>query len=70
MEKICFTKTLNELEEKNLVISPTTADRDIQIKKYMREERPEISHQFDIWHIYKTIKQKLLAASEKKSCNS
>ena len=29
----------------------------------------EISHQFDIWHVCKNIKQTLLAASKKKSCH-
>ena len=68
MEIFCFIKALNELEENNLVISQITTDRHIQIKKYIREKRPEISHQFDIWHVCKNIKQKLLAASKKKSC--
>ena len=31
----------------------------------MREEMSEISHQFDIWHVCKNIKQTLLAASKK-----
>ena len=44
-------------------------DRHIQIKKYMREERPEINHQFDIQHVYKNINQNLLAASKKRSCH-
>ena len=69
MEKLCFIKALNELEENNLVVSQITTDRHIQAKKYMREGRPEISHQFDIWHVCKSIKQKLLAASKKKSCH-
>ena len=41
MERFCFINALSELENKNL-------DRHIQIKKYMREERPEINDQFDI----------------------
>ena len=41
-------KAFSELEENNLVISQVTADRHIQIKKCKREERPEISRQFDI----------------------
>ena len=41
-------KAFSELEENNLVISQVTADRHIQIKKSKREERPEISRQFDI----------------------
>ena len=58
------------LKKNNFVNSQTTTDRHIQIKKYMHEERPEISHrQFDIWDVCKNIKQKLFAASKKKSCH-
>ena len=35
----------------------------------MRAERPDICHQFDIWHVSKNIKQKILKASKKKSCS-
>ena len=45
------------LKKNNFVISQVTTDRHIQIKKYMREGRPEISHhQFDIWDVCKNIK--------------
>ena len=34
----------------------------------MREEEPEIQHQFDVWHFAKNIKKQLLAVSKKSSC--
>ena len=34
----------------------------------MREEEPDISHQFDVWHFVKSVKKKLRAASKKATC--
>ena len=34
----------------------------------MREEEEDIDHQFDVWYFYKSIKIKLLNATEKKAC--
>ena len=68
MEKLGFQKTLHEIKENNLVIRQLTTDRHIQIRKYLREEEPQINHQFDVWHFAKNIKVKLLAAGKKSSC--
>ena len=69
MEKTGFIKVLNEIDKKQIQVTQITTDRHIQIKKYMREERPDICHQFDVWHVSKNIKQKILNASKKKSCS-
>ena len=68
MEKMGFTKTLNHLKNNGIIPTQITTDRHSQIRKYMREEEPEIEHQFDIWHFAKNIKQRLIAASKKTSC--
>jgi hypothetical protein len=68
MEKLGFTKTLNDLYNQNVTIEQITTDRHKQIRKYIKEEQPDISHQFDIWHFCKNIKTKLVAASKKSSC--
>ena len=68
MEKLGFTRVLNNLENENVKINQIATDRHMQIRKYMREEQPNIQHQFDVWHFCKNIKTKLLAASKKKSC--
>ena len=70
MEKYCFIKALDELKLKEIPVAQITTDRHIQIKKYMREEQPQIDHQFDIWHVCKNIKHKIINASKKKMCHS
>ena len=66
MEKEGLIKILNRLIEEGLEIASLTTDRHMQIKKYMREECPEIKHQVDVWHVSKNIKKKLAAVSKKK----
>lgn len=70
MEKLGFTNVLEELERKKITVKQITTDRHVQIKKYMREQKPEISHQFDVWHVCKNIKSKLVACTRKKANQS
>ena len=59
MEKYSFQKVLHGMEARDINIKQITTDRHAQIKKLMREEHPNISHQFDIWHVCKNIRKKL-----------
>ena len=66
MEKEGLVTLLNRLDQTGLNIRSLTTDRHIQIRKYMKEERKDIKHQFDIWHVCKSIKKKLVKGSKKK----
>lgn len=68
MEKHSFIKVLKEVKQKGIPIKQLTTDRHSGIRKYMREEEAEITHQFDVWHFAKNIKKKIDAVSKKKSC--
>ena len=68
MEKMGFAKMLSELKEKGLNIEQITTDRHTGIRRHMREKEKSISQQFDVWHICKSIRKKLIAAAKKK-CN-
>lgn len=68
MEKLGLIKVLTELDKKNMTVQQLTTDRHLQIGKYIREERVDIDHQFDVWHFSKSVKSKLLAIGKKKSC--
>ena len=47
-------------------VKDLTTDSHKQIRAYLRKERPEIEHQFDVWHVGKNIKKKIVKpASEK-----
>ena len=69
MEKYGLIKTLDFLEETDVNVACLTTDRHISIRKYMREDRSIILHQFDIWHVSKSVKKKLTKAAKKKGCN-
>ena len=40
-----------------------------QIRRYLQENKPHINHQFDIWHMAKNLKKKLLNLGKKKNCD-
>lgn len=41
------------LNDQQLRVGLLVTDRHPQISKWLREQHPEISHRFDIWHIAK-----------------
>ena len=56
---------LQSMEERNLTINSLTTDRHRQVISYMKKEKPDINHQFDIWHVSKNIKKKFCCRSKK-----
>lgn len=52
MELEGLKRGLDSLGAKISITSLTT-DRHPSVKKYMREQRPEITHWFDVWHMAK-----------------
>jgi hypothetical protein len=41
------------LDDCKLLISHLVTDRHSSVKKYMREQQPDIIHWFDVWHVAK-----------------
>ena len=66
MEKEGLKIVLARLQDSGVIKKSLATDRHKQIRKYMREEHQEIKHQFDVWHVTKSIKKKLVAAANKK----
>ena len=59
MELEGLRRSLNFLiEDKNLMITDLVTDRHSSVKKYMREDRADINHLFDVWHVAKGKKPK------------
>ena len=72
MDKEAFTRCmLDILNVMDLPIRVVSTDRHVSIKKLMKiEERfRHIFHQFDPWHVGKSILKKIMKASQKKGCN-
>ena len=49
-----LVKALDFLEANSVQLGTLVTDRHKQIARYMREARPDITHQNDVWHISKS----------------
>ena len=65
MEKKGFV----DIEANGIKVGVISTDRHPQIKKEMRVNHPNIDHQFDPWHIAKSVSKKLSSASKKSGCS-
>ncbi|XP_077551794.1 uncharacterized protein LOC144165999 isoform X2 [Haemaphysalis longicornis] len=68
MEKFGCVKGLGELRENGVEVASLTTDRHAAIKKHMRTKEPDVLHKFDVWHVAKGIKKKLVAVSKRAEC--
>ena len=60
MEKFGFPELLERMENTyGFKIRSVNTDRHIQIQAFHEKVRPDIIHQFDIWHVSKSINKKL-----------
>ncbi|XP_068100789.1 uncharacterized protein [Hyperolius riggenbachi] len=67
MEKIGFHKCMTRAVENKLNIVHFATDHHSSVRKSMREDFPDINHQFDVWHFAKSITKKLRRASNSKN---
>ncbi|XP_063967630.1 uncharacterized protein LOC135157074 [Lytechinus pictus] len=65
MEKVGCRRVLDFLLA-SLDVSVFATDRHASIAKMMREVFPQVCHQYDIWHVTKSIKKKLIEKAKQK----
>jgi hypothetical protein len=68
MEKVGMIDTLKHLKDMNLTVSVLATDRHVGIAKVMKTDYQHIVHQFDVWHMAKSISKRLRKKAVKK-CN-
>ncbi|XP_072048102.1 uncharacterized protein [Amphiura filiformis] len=68
MEKEACHRLLDRLKENDVELSIFCTDRHASIAKMMREEYADIDHQFDMWHLAKSVTKKLHAKARQKEC--
>ena len=83
MEKEGLERVLDFLELRRLKVAILVTDRHKQINKWLRENHPEITHYYDVWHVAKGrknyfkwlsytpptgLRKKLEAVSKQKEC--
>lgn len=59
MEPMGLKKCLAAMKKFDITISVLATDRHPSVRKIMREEYPQIQHQFDVWHLAKSVIKKL-----------
>jgi hypothetical protein len=69
MELLGFRHSLANIEAADLSVDVVVTDRHVQIRKEMGTDHSEKTHQFDVWHMSKSIKKKILAIKPKKLLN-
>lgn len=55
MEKEGLVRSLEALEKSGLHVGVLVTDRHPQVQKYMRQQKPNITHYYDVWHCAKGI---------------
>ncbi|XP_041474440.1 uncharacterized protein LOC121423188 isoform X2 [Lytechinus variegatus] len=68
MEKEGLRRGLAKLEELNVRVDTLVTDRHAQVAKWLRENYPEITHKYDVWHIAKGLLKKISAIAKLKDC--
>ena len=58
MEKEAFERCLSEVKEQ-VPVKRKTTDRHVSIASTMKKKHPHIDHQYDVWHLSKSVTKKL-----------
>ncbi|XP_069823456.1 uncharacterized protein [Dendropsophus ebraccatus] len=66
LEKVAFKRCIEELIEKDLDIALIATDRNMSIRNLLEDEYPHIRHEFNAWHLAKSIGNEIYEASKSK----
>ena len=53
MELESLKRQMKYLEDNNFCVTNLVTDRHIQFSAYMANEKPEVEHSYDVWHVAK-----------------
>ncbi|CAB4021741.1 Hypothetical predicted protein [Paramuricea clavata] len=70
MELEFLKRQLKCLEDNKVQVAKLVTDPHIQVSSYMANEKPDIGHSYDIWHVAKGEKKKLIKVTKKKKFRS
>ena len=55
MELESLKRQLKYLEDNRVEVNKLVTDRHIQVSAYMANDKPEVEHSYDVWHVAKGI---------------
>ena len=68
MEKEGLERSLQELREKDVAINIIATDRHVSISSTMDKNHKDICHQYDVWHLAKSVVKNLSKKAKVKGC--
>ncbi|CAM4306824.1 unnamed protein product [Leuciscus chuanchicus] len=69
LEKEGLIRSLEFLEKSGVKVASLVTDRHTQVQKFVREQKPDIDHFCDVWHLCKALTKKMNAMSKEKDRN-
>jgi len=66
MEKMALERSLEFVLSSGLKIHTLATDRHVGVQSLMKQNYPQINHQFDVWHFAKNITKRLHLKAQKK----
>ncbi|KAK3106929.1 hypothetical protein FSP39_003265 [Pinctada imbricata] len=69
MEKEGLRRCVDTITSHDLSIETLVTDRHVQIGKWVRENMPDTVHNYDVWHVAKGVKKKLISLAREKDCH-
>ena len=70
MEKEGLERCLTNVLGKDVLVKSITTDRHTGVSALLKRKYPTIDHQYDVWHLAKSIVKKLTKAGKTKKCNA
>ena len=68
MEREGFARCMENIQDKGANVKVVATDRHVSIKADMKRNYPDVDHQFDVWHLAKSVTKKLTEKAKKKDC--
>ena len=68
MEKEGLRRCLDKVLAQGVEINSIATDRHIGVASLMKKEYPFIDHQYDVWHMSKSVTKKLTKQAKGKNC--
>ena len=69
MEREGFKRCMDNIKAKGGNIKVIATDRHVGIRADLKRNYSEVDHQFDVWHLSKSITKKLMEKAKKKDCS-
>ena len=68
MERKGFKRCMENIQGKGAKVKVVATDRHVSIKADMKCIYPDVDHQFDVWHLAKSVTEKQTEKVKKKDC--